>query len=117
LAFVLFGAIGLASHEDAVTAKTIARAILVFPATWFLIAPWLGAFSERAVAGREPLGRIAVIWLAAGVVALCARALIFDRALFNAFFVIALVGNGLLLIGWRAAYAVWLARSRSAATG
>jgi hypothetical protein len=117
LAFVLFGGIGLASHEDAVTAKTIARAILVFPVAWFVIAPWLGAFSERAMGGREPLVRIAAIWLVAGVAALCARALIFDRSLFNAFFVIALVGNGLLLIGWRAAYGAWLAGRASRATG
>ena len=101
-AFVLFGAIGLTSHEDVVTAKTIVRAILVFPAAWFVIAPWFGAFSERGAAGRESLVRIGLIWLVAGVVALCARALIFDRVLFNAFFVIALVGNGALLLAWRA---------------
>jgi hypothetical protein len=60
--------------------------------------------------------RIALIWLLVGVVALCVRALIFDRSLFNAFLVIALVGNGLLLMGWRAAYAAWVAgRSRSVA--
>jgi len=102
-AFLAFGALGLASHEDAITAKTIARAVLVFPVAWFVIAPWLGAFSERAVAGRESLVRIAVTWLVAGVVALCARALIFDRALLNAFFVIALLGNGVLLLAWRSA--------------
>lgn len=84
---------------------TIARTILVFPAAWFVTAPWFGAFSERAVGGRKSLARLALIWLVAGVVALCARALIFDRALFNAFFVIALVGNGALLLGWRAAWA------------
>jgi hypothetical protein len=110
-AFVAFGALGLASHEDAVTVRTIARAILVFPAAWFSIAPWFGMFSERAVAGRESLARIALVWLIAGVVALCVRALIFDRSLLNAFFVIALAGNGVLLVGWRAAYSIWFARS------
>ena len=104
-AFLVFGALGLTSHEDAITAKTIARAVLVFPVAWFVIAPWFGAFSERAVAGRESLVSVALIWLVAGVVALFARALIFDRALFNAFFVIALVGNGVLLLAWRAAWA------------
>lgn len=116
-AFVAFGALGLATHEDAVTATTIARAVLVFPAAWFVIAPWFAAFSERAVAGREPLWRLALVWVIAGVVALCVRALIFDRALFNAFFVIALVGNGVLMLGWRAAYGVWVTRTAAAAMG
>jgi hypothetical protein len=46
------------------------------------------------------------VWLPAGVIALIARAAIFDRALFNAFFVVALVGYGLFLAGWRAIYGV-----------
>ena len=116
-AFVLFGAIGLTSHEDSVTLRTVVRAILVFPAAWFVIAPWLGMFSERAVAGTEPLWRIAVVWVVVGVVALCLRALVFDRALFNAFFVIALVGNGVMLVGWRAAYSSWVSRRPVPARG
>lgn len=111
-AFVVFGSIGLTSHEDAITLETIARAVLVFPAAWFVIAPWFGMFAERA----PGLGRVAAVWVVAGVVALCARAMIFDRELFNAFFVIALVGNGMLLIAWRAAYASWAGRTTSAVT-
>jgi hypothetical protein len=113
-AFGAFGAIGMASHEDGVTLKTVTRAVLLFPAAWLLIAPWFGAFSQPAVAGQgwgpDPRGlaRIALIWLPAGVIALCLRAAIFDRALFNAFFVVALVGYGLFLVGWRAAYGRWL---------
>lgn len=117
LAFLLFGAIGLTSHEDAVTAKTMVRAILVFPAVWFVIAPWFGMFSKRAIGGREPLWRIALVWATAGVAALCVRALVFDRALFNAFFVIALVGNGVLLAAWRASYNSWVLRRPAALRG
>jgi hypothetical protein len=116
-AFVAFGALGITSHEDALSLTVVARAVLLFPAAWFAIAPWFGAFSQRAVAGRESLARIALVWLPAGVIALCARAAIFDRALFNAFFVIALVGYGLFLVAWRAAYARWLAPSAVRATG
>ena len=116
-AFVAFGAIGMASHEDGVNLKAIARAVLLFPEVWFLIAPWCGAFSERAVAGQgwgdKPRGmmRVALVWLPAGVIALIARAAIFDRALFNAFFVVALVGYGLFVVGWRTIYGRWLAPS------
>ena len=116
-AFVAFGAIGMASHEDGVTLKTVARAVLLFPAAWLLIAPWFGAFSQRAGAGHgwgpNPRGlmRVALVWLPAGAIALIARAAIFDRALFNAFFVVAMVGYGLFLIAWRAIYGRWLAPS------
>jgi hypothetical protein len=51
-------------------------------------------------------------WLVAGTAALVCRAIIFDRELFNAFFVIALVGNGLFLLAWRTAYDA-LSRRRS----
>ncbi len=116
-AFVAFGALGITSHEDALSLKVVARAVLLFPAAWFAISPWLGAFAPRAVAGRESLLRLALTWLPCGVLALCLRAAIFDRALFNAFFVIALVGYGLFLVAWRAVYSRWLATSTARATG
>jgi hypothetical protein len=108
-AFVAFGALGMASHGDPLTAKSVARAIVLFPAAWLLLAPFLGAYSDDAIDGRTPLTWLALIWVPAGVIALVARAAIFDRALFNAFFVVALVGYGLFLIAWRAAYSRWLA--------
>jgi hypothetical protein len=114
-AFVAFGVIGLVSHEDSISATPIVRSIVPFAAAWLLISPFLGAYSDEALAGQgwgpspRGLARIALIWLPVGVVALAARALVFDRHLFNAFFVIALIGHGLFLIGWRAAYSRWIA--------
>jgi hypothetical protein len=121
-AFVAFGVIGMASHEDGVSPKTIARALLLFPAAWFLIAPWFGAFSQEKARGQgwagDPprLARVSLVWLPADFIALVARAAVFDRALFNAFFVVALVGYGLFLVGWRAIYGRWLAPSPHGAT-
>jgi hypothetical protein len=109
-AFVAFGVIGLISHEKSFDVEPVVRSIVPFVVAWLLIAPFFGAFSEEAVAGRKRLAEIALVWLPVGVIALCARALVFDRELFNAFFVIALVGNGLFLLGWRAAYSRWVAR-------
>ncbi|MCI0839693.1 MAG: DUF3054 domain-containing protein, partial [Chloroflexi bacterium] len=54
-AFVAFGLVGLASHDDALTQTTFARAILPFPVAWLLIAPFFGAFSARAAEGRYPV--------------------------------------------------------------
>ena len=110
-AFVAFGFIGLASHEDAVTGTTFARAILPFPVAWLLIAPFFGAFSARAAEGRYPVANLLMIWAAAGIVAMCGRALVFDRALFTAFFAIGFTGGGLFLAGWRAMYNWWATRS------
>lgn len=108
IAFAAFGALGMASHGDPLTAKSVARAIVLFPAAWLLLASFLGAYSDDAIDGRTPLTWLALIWVPAGVIALIARAAIFDRALFNAFFVIALVGYGLFLVAWRAIYGCWL---------
>jgi hypothetical protein len=110
-AFVAFGVIGLVSHEKSFDVAPVVRSIVPFAVAWLVIAPLFGAFSEEAVRGRKPLGEIALVWLPAGVVALAARALIFDRELFSAFFVIALIGHGLFLLSWRAVYSRWLAHA------
>lgn len=104
LALVCFGVIGLISHEKSFGIETVVRSIVPFAAAWLTIAPFLGAFSESAVSGRKRLIAIAAVWVPVGIVALCLRALVFDRELFNAFFVIALVGNGMFLVSWRAVY-------------
>ena len=108
-AFVAFGAIGMTSHEDGITFTTVARAVLVFPTVWLLLAPLAGAYSEDAVQGRFSLLRVVLIWVPIGVIALLVRAAVFDRRLFNAFFVVALIGDGLFITAWRAAYNRFLA--------
>jgi hypothetical protein len=108
-AFVAFGVIGLISHEKSFAVTPIMRSIVPFAAAWLLISPLLGAYSDDALAGRKPLAEIAMIWLPIGIVALLARAVIFERHLFNAFFVIALIGDGIFIVGWRAIYSRWLA--------
>ncbi len=110
-AFVAFGLVGLASHEDAVTQTTFARAILPFPVAWLFIAPFFGAFSARAAEGRYPVANVLMIWAAAGILAMCGRALVFDRELFTAFFAIGITGAGLFLAGWRAMYNWWATRT------
>jgi hypothetical protein len=104
-ALVVFGVIGLLSHEDSFTLKVFARAILPFPVAWLLIGPIGSVF--RARVSRVRLLRA---WLVAGTLALAVRALIFDRELFSAFFVIVLVGDGLFLLAWRTVHDRLLAR-------
>ena len=112
-AIVAFGLLGMASHEDGVNATTIGRAILPFLVAWLVIAPWTGAFSDRAVVGRFPVAYVLMVWFVAGVAGMCGRALVFDRALFTAFFAIGITGIGLFLGGWRVIYDWWATRPTS----
>jgi Protein of unknown function (DUF3054) len=116
-AFLLFGLIGLASHEESVSVQSVARSLLVFPVAWILVAPWFGVFSNEWATARGKWLRLVIAWLLAGTIALVARAVIFDRELLSAFFVIALVGNGLFLAVWRAIYIRWKASAKLAPTG
>ncbi len=95
-AMLLFAFVGIASHEKDISLTIFAHSFLPFAVTWLTLGAALGAFRTE-----RPSARLLVIYLTCGVAALAARAIIFDRSLFNAFFGIALVGNGLLLFAWR----------------
>lgn len=95
-AMLLFALIGIASHERDISVTILARSFLPFAVAWLTIGAALGACRHE-----RPSWRLLAVYLACGVTALVVRAAIFDRTLFNAFFVIALFGNGLMLLGWR----------------
>jgi hypothetical protein len=99
-AMLLFAVVGIASHEKDVSLAIFARSFLPFVVAWFTLGALLGALRME-----RPSLQLLAVYLVCGVTALVARSVIFDRTLFNAFFVIALVGNGLLLFAWR-----WLRR-------
>ena len=95
-AMLLFAIVGVASHEKDISLTIFARSFLPFAVAWLTLGTALGAFrSER------PSLRLLAVYLVCGVAALVARSVTFDRPLFNAFFVISLVGNGVLLFTWR----------------
>ncbi len=95
-AMLLFGFVGIASHGKDISLAIFARSFLPFAATWLTLGAALGAFRTE-----RPSLRLLAVYLVCGVTALIARSVIFDRTLLNAFFVIALLGNGLLLFAWR----------------
>jgi hypothetical protein len=95
-AMLLFAFIGIASHEKDISLTIFARSFLPFAVTWLTLGAVLGGFRIE-----RPSPRLLAIYAVSGVTALVARSVIFDRTLLNAFFVIALVGNGLLLFAWR----------------
>jgi hypothetical protein len=114
-AFVAFGVLGLISHEKSFDVTPVVRSIVPFAAAWLLLSPFAAAHSDEALAGQgwgpslQGVARTFAVWLPIGVIALVVRAAVFDRHLFNAFFVIALVGNGVFIVGWRAMYGRWVA--------
>ena len=114
-AFVAFGVLGLVSHEKSFDVTPVVRSIVPFAAAWLLLSPFAGAYSDEALAGQgwgpspQGVARTFVVWLPVGVIALVVRAAVFDRHLFNAFFVIALIGTGMFIAGWRAVYGRWVA--------
>jgi hypothetical protein len=110
LALFAFALLGLASHEHELTVAALARTFVPFAASWLAVGGIAGALGPTTD-GHPALGlRFLAAYLIAAVIALSARSLLFDRALLNAFFVIALAGNGLFLFGWRVAAAAWLGR-------
>ena len=113
LALFAFALLGLASHEHEVSAAALARTFVPFAISWLAIGTLSGVFEPSPE--RTPVINLRVVaaYATAAVIALVARSLIFDRTLFNAFFVIAFIGNALFLFGWRAAAAVWIRRRSS----
>lgn len=107
--FVLFAVIGRASHSEAAGLSAIvevAKTAAPFALGWFVVAPWLGAFSPAvATEPRQIVGRVALAWLLALPLGLVGRALLIGRGSPLSFAVVTfLVALAMLLI-WRVAYA------------
>lgn len=111
LAFMLFAAIGRASHGEASGLDAllmVAETAAPFALGWFVIAPFVGAY--RAEIGGQPrpmLKRTALAWLIAWPIGLALRALIRSSGIPLTFAIITLVTVLIILLGWRGAFA-WL---------
>jgi hypothetical protein len=119
LAFLLFSAIGRASHSEAAgidALAQIAETAAPFAIGWFVVAPLAGAFSAETISGpRRMLGRTALAWLLAWPVGLLLRALIRQASIPLSFAIVTLLTNMLILLSWRGAFA-WLSSRWGGAT-
>lgn len=121
LAFLLFGALGRASHGLEVTLGTAIGAAYPFALAWLGMGLLLGAFRPARVA--RPLQAVKwawITWVVAWPVGLLLRSLILQRPAPWTFGLVVL-GTNLLILGlWRAGYA-WVAgrqaRTRPPAAG
>src|SRR5262249_54183127 len=96
LCFLVFAWIGRESHGEGGELNTVVIVAAPFVVAWLATAWWAGVY-------RSPsLGRTALAWLVAWPLALALRALT-GRGVPVSFDLVALVVNGVLLVGWRAA--------------
>src|SRR5215216_3593152 len=95
LAFMLFAAIGRASHGEASGLNAIlqvAETAAPFMVGWFVIAPFAGAYASASSSRpRSMLGRVALAWLIAWPIGLVLRTLIRSTSSAPTFAVITLI--------------------------
>ena len=118
IAFIVFAALGRETHNEATGLGAIGQTLwtaLPFILGWFLVAPWLGAFTRaRTERPLDMLQRTEIAWFAAWPVALLLRwAFTPDHHLPPlAFAIVALIANTVILGGWRTIFAALTNRGR-----
>lgn len=111
--FLVFATQGRSTHGETITAATVVATAAPFIISWFVIAPFVGAFGHRGAAlSTRPaplVQKAAVSWLVAWAVAILLRYAVFHGGITPAFAIVALLFNGVLLLGWRTAvsFALW----------
>jgi len=119
LAFMIFAAIGRASHSEAAGLDAIlqiAETAAPFAISWFVVAPLTGAFKAETSDPRSMLMHSALAWLLAWPLGLALRALFRHSGIPITFAIITLITVMIILLGWRGAFA-WLTARRNARTG
>jgi hypothetical protein len=111
--FVAFAILGNIEHGVAV-GQALFRTALPFAIVWFAASLWLGGYRTFALRNfKETAWKIPLIWFLCWLVALLARALLYDRPIILAFALVSLGVQGLLLVGWRCVFIVIIRRLSS----
>jgi hypothetical protein len=99
----MFAVIGLASHDEGITAGGVARNALPILAAWFVVAAFAGTYS------RPGLRTTLVTWVIAVPVGVAIRAIALSRPADGSqivFGIVTMTVTLVLLLGWRAIEAV-----------
>ena len=116
VAFNVVTAIGLLSHGELTGLNALGQVAIVaapFAISWFLIAPFAGAFRAEIVGQpRRILPRAALAWLIALPIGLLLWSLIRQKQIQLPFAVVTLITNLIALLGWRGVFALLSARNR-----
>jgi UPF0716 family protein affecting phage T7 exclusion len=85
----------------------VLKQLVAFGAAWFVIAAALSAYRTRPFNARGFLGRSVLAWLFAVPAGIVLRAALLGQAAVLMLFVLAATAfGGLILLGWRAVYAL-----------
>ncbi len=98
IAIALFAVIGLATHDEGITAGGVARNALPILAAWFVVAAFAGTYS------RPGLRTMLITWAIAVPVGVAIRAIVLSRPADGSQIVFAIVTMTvtlMLLLGWR----------------
>ena len=109
LILIAFPFLGAANHENSVTIESFVRTVVPFAIAWLgvaMVTPALRVSTIRSV--KRTYRWVPPTWLAAGVIAIVLRVVVFDRAFVLSFAIVAIAVVGLLIIGWRLALAAAL---------
>ena len=99
IALALFAVIGLATHDEGVTAGGVARNALPILAAWFVVAAFAGTYA------RPGLRTMLVTWVIAVPVGVAIRAIVLNRPADGSqivFGVVTMTVTLVLLLAWRA---------------
>jgi Protein of unknown function (DUF3054) len=114
--FNVVTAIGLLSHGELTGLAALGEVALVatpFAISWFLIAPFAGAFrADIAGQTRRIMPRAALAWLIALPIGLLLWSLSRQKEIQPAFAVVTFMTNLIVLLGWRGVFAWLTARNR-----
>jgi hypothetical protein len=99
IAIAMFAVIGLASHEEGITAGGVARNALPILAAWFVVAAFVGTYS------RPGLRTMFITWAIAVPAGVAIRAIVLSRPADGSqvvFGIVTMTVTVVLLLGWRA---------------
>jgi hypothetical protein len=119
--FLLFAGLGLRQHNQGTASGLAASAVLVtttalpFAAGWFLVSPFLRAFSRSHTSGMLPMLRqTEIAWLCSWPVTLVLRWMFStDHRVPLSFAAVILVANAVFLGVWRSIFALVAGRRSS----
>jgi FlaA1/EpsC-like NDP-sugar epimerase len=115
--FLLFAAIGRASHREANAEEflLVVKTAAPFALGWFVVAPFFGVYRQSVISALRPmLLRTALAWVCALPVALVLRWLFTQEVPPLSFALVALAFNLLFLGIWRGLFALMMRRRQSA---
>ena len=115
IAITCFVLLGLSSHEG-IDLTGWARNAIPLTISWLVIGSTLGTFRpEVAISLTTVLQRVAIGWPIAAISGLAARYLVVGHGLGISFVIVTILTNLVMLLAWRAAYALLFYTKREGA--